>query len=70
VNVPLDVDGTHVEANDIIVADQDGVVVVPRARAAAVLILAQSLDNSEHSMYPYIEKFHSIVDAVKHFGRI
>ena len=70
VNLPLDVDGTHVEANDIIVADQDGVVVVPRARAAEVLILAQSLDNSEHSMYPYIEKFHSIVDAVKHFGRI
>ena len=70
VNVPLDVDGTHVEANDIIVADQDGVVVVPRARAAQVLVLAQGLDNSEHSMLPYIEKFHSIVDAVKHFGRI
>jgi regulator of RNase E activity RraA len=70
VNIPLEVDGTHVEANDIIVADQDGVVVVPRARAAEILILAQSLDNSEHSMYPYIEKFHSIVDAVKHFGRI
>jgi regulator of RNase E activity RraA len=69
-NVPIDVDGTHVEANDIIVADQDGVAVVPRARAAEVLILAQSLDYSEHSMYPYIEKFHSIVDAVKHFGRI
>jgi len=69
-NVPLEVDGTHVEANDIIVADQDGVAVVPQARAAEVLILAQKLDNSEHSMYPYIEKFHSIVEAVKQFGRI
>jgi len=70
VNIPLDVDGTHVEPNDIIVADQDGVVVVPRAHAVEVLLLAQKLDNSEHSMYPYIEKFHSIVEAVKQFGRI
>ncbi len=69
-NIPVEIDGTHVEANDIIVADQDGVAVVPRARAAEILILAQKLDNSEHSMYPYIEKFHSIVEAVKQFGRI
>ena len=70
VNIPIEVDGTHVEANDIIVADQDGVVVVPRARAAEILILAQKLDFSEHSMYPFIDKFHSIVEAVKQFGRI
>ncbi len=69
-NLPLDMAGTHVNANDLIVADQDGVVVVPRARAAEVLLLAQKLDNSEHSMYPYIERFHSIVEAVKQFGRI
>jgi regulator of RNase E activity RraA len=59
-----------VSANDIIVADQDGVVVVPRDHAAEVLVLAQKLDNSEHSMYPFIEKFHSIEEAVKQFGRI
>jgi len=70
VNIPLDIDGTRVEANDIIVADQDGVVVVPLADAQKILILAQELDNTEHSMLPYIEKFHSIEDAVKHFGRI
>lgn len=69
-NVPMEVDGTHVEAGDVIVADQDGVVVVPRKHAAEVLIKAQALDNSEHSMYPFIEKFHSIVAAVKQFGRI
>jgi len=69
-NLAIDVAGTRVNAGDIIVADQDGVVVVPRAHAAQVLVLAQKLDFSEHSMYPYIEKFHSIVDAVKQFGRI
>jgi regulator of RNase E activity RraA len=70
VNIALEVGGTTVNPGDIIVADQDGVVVVPRKQAAAILVLAQKLDFSEHSMYPYIEKFHSIVDAVKQFGRI
>ena len=70
VNVPVDCDGVKVSPNDIIVADQDGVVVVPRDHAAEILVLAQKLDNSEHSMYPFIEKFHSIEEAVKQFGRI
>ena len=69
-NIPVDCDGVKVNANDIIVADQDGVVVVPRERAAEVLVRAEQLDNSEHSMYPFIEKFHSITEAVKQFGRI
>jgi len=70
VNVPINCDGVPVGPNDIIVADQDGVVVVPREHAAEILVLAQKLDNSEHSMYPFIEKFHSITEAVKQFGRI
>jgi regulator of RNase E activity RraA len=69
-NIPIECDGVKVSPNDIVVADQDGVVVVPRDRAAEVLVLAQKLDNSEHSMYPFIEKFHSIEEAVKQFGRI
>lgn len=69
-NVPIVCDGVTVDPGDIIVADQDGVVVVPRAHAADVLVLAQKLDFTEHSMYPYIEKFHSIEDAVKQFGRL
>jgi regulator of RNase E activity RraA len=69
-NISIDCDGVRVSANDIIVADQDGVVVVPREHAAEILVRAQQLDNSEHSMYPFIEKYHSIVEAVKRFGRI
>lgn len=69
-NIPVTCDGVAVEPNDIIVADNDGVVVVPRARAADVLKLAEELDFKEHSMQPYIEKYKSIVKAVAEFGRI
>ena len=69
-NVPIVCDGIDVAPSDIVVADADGVVVVPRAKAVDVLLLAQSLDNKEHSTYPFIEKLHSIVEAVKQFGRI
>ncbi|MEO8736296.1 MAG: RraA family protein [Edaphobacter sp.] len=69
-NQPVVCDGVVVSPQDIIVADMDGVVVVPRRQAAEILVLAQKLDNTEHSTYPFIEKFHSIVEAVKQFGRI
>ncbi len=69
-NVPLVCDGVDVQPGDIISADNDGVVVVPRARAEEVLALAQTLDFQEHSMYGYIEKYKSIQEAVKKFGRL
>jgi regulator of RNase E activity RraA len=69
-NIPVVCDGVPVNAGDIVVADADGVVVVPRAKAADVLVTAQEMDFKEHSMYAYIEKLKSIVEAVKKFGRL
>jgi regulator of RNase E activity RraA len=69
-NIPIICDGVDVSPQDIIVADPDGVVVVPHGKAVEILALAQKLDNTEHSMYPLIEKLHSIMEAVKQFGRI
>ncbi len=45
-NIPVDCDGVKVAANDIIVADQDGVVAVPRERAAEILGQQRALDVS------------------------
>jgi regulator of RNase E activity RraA len=63
-------DGVPVNAGDIVAADSDGVVVIPRARASEVLAIAQEMDYKEHSMYAVIERTKSIVEAVKKFGRL
>lgn len=69
-NIPVTCDGVPVSPGDIVVADSDGVAVVPRARAAEILATAQEMDFKEHSMYAYIEKLKSIEEAVKKFGRL
>src|SRR5580698_161660 len=69
-NIPVTCAGVRVNPGDIVTADEDGVAVVPRARAADVLKKAQELDNTEHSMLPFIEKYKSIKEAVAKFGRI
>ena len=68
--IPVQCDGVPVNPGDIIVADSDGVVVVPKSEAGEVLALAEQMDFKEHSMYPYIEKLKSIEEAVKQFGRL
>jgi regulator of RNase E activity RraA len=68
--IPVTCDGVTVSAGDIVTADSDGVVIVPRARAQEVLTLAQQMDFKEHSMYAVIEQMKSIVEAVKKFGRL
>jgi regulator of RNase E activity RraA len=69
-NKPVTIDGVRIAPGDIIVADSDGVVAVPHARAAEVLALAQEMDFKEHSMYAWIEKLKSIREAVAKFGRL
>lgn len=69
-NIPMVCDGVQVSPGDIVVADSDGVVIVPRANAADVLATAQEMDFKEHSMYAWIEKLKSIEEAVKKFGRL
>ena len=69
-NVPVTCAGVRVSPGDIVTADEDGVVVVPRGRAEEVLKKSQELDDTEHRMLPFIEKFKSIKEAVARFGRI
>jgi 4-hydroxy-4-methyl-2-oxoglutarate aldolase len=69
-DVPVQCGGVEIRAADIVVADMDGVAVVPREHAEEVLKKAQQLDESEHGMFPFIEKYKSIREAVAKFGRL
>jgi regulator of RNase E activity RraA len=69
-NVPVECAGVTVRPGDIIVADEDGFVVVPQERAAEVLKQARSIDERESGMYPFIPQFKSLQQAIVQFNRI
>jgi len=69
-DVPVRCAGVEIQPGDIIVADEDGVVRVPKDRADEVLRRAQEIDERETKMVPYIQKFRTLTKAVEVFNRI
>lgn len=69
-NVPVVVGDVEVHPGDIIVADIDGVVVVPSAHAEAVLRLAQDIDSRELEQARLIIDEKSLRKGLAKYGRI
>lgn len=67
---PVDCAGVTVSPGDIVVAGEDGVVIVPKDRAAEVLKRAQEIDERETKMVPFIKKYRSLQKAIEVFNRI
>jgi regulator of RNase E activity RraA len=68
--VPVECAGVTVNPGDIVVAGEDGVVIVPKDRAADVLKRAQELDDRSNKMVPFIKKYRSLSEAIKAFNYI
>jgi len=68
--VPVDVGGVIVHPGDLIVADIDGVVVVPKARAAEVLAMARDIDARELEQAKLIVAEKSLRKGLAKYGRI
>ncbi|MDR5733993.1 RraA family protein [Caballeronia sp. LZ025] len=69
-NVPVDCGGVKVHPGDIIVADIDGVIVVPREHADAVLKLSQEIDERELEQARLIIGEKSLRKGLAKYGRI
>ena len=69
-NIPVVCGGIVVNPGDIIVADIDGVVVVPKALAAEVLKMAQEIDKRELEQAKLIVQARSLKEGLAKYGRI
>jgi regulator of RNase E activity RraA len=69
-DVPVQCGGVTIRPGDWIIADEDGVVRVPRERAQEVLKRSQEIDERESKMVPFIQKFKALTKAVEAFNRI
>lgn len=68
--VPAMIGGVMIHPGDIIVADIDGVVVVPRAHVEAVLEMAQEIDVRELEQAKLIVAERSLRKGLAKYGRI
>ena len=67
--IPVKCSEIMVHPGDYIVADADGVVVVPVAAADAVIDLLKKYDDKESKMIPIIEREKSMRKALEQYGR-
>ncbi len=68
--VPVDIGGVIVHPGDLIVADIDGVVVVPKDKAAEVLAMSQEIDSRELEQAKLIVAEKSLRKGLAKYGRI
>ncbi len=69
-NIAVQCGGVEVRPGDIVVAGEDGVVVVPSEQGSAVLNRAREIDQRETKMVPLIQQLKALGKAVLQFNRI
>ncbi|GAB5470319.1 MAG: diguanylate cyclase [Rhodospirillales bacterium] len=69
-NVPVPIGPVMVHPGDILVGDVDGVVVVPRAHAEAVLEMAREIDAREAEQAKLIIQSGALREGLAKYGRI
>ncbi len=68
INIPVAVSDIQVRPNDIVVADDSGVVIVPFDRAEEVLKVALAIEEAEQKILELLEKGLTLREARKQMG--
>lgn len=69
-DIEVECAGVKIAPGDIVVAGEDGVVIVPQAQEKEVLKRSQEIDEREMKMVPFIKQFRSLSKAIEKFNRI
>jgi regulator of RNase E activity RraA len=69
-NIPVKIGPVEIHPGDIMVADGDGAVCVPRAHAEAVLKMAREIDAREAEQAKLIVQAKSLKEGLAKYGRI
>lgn len=69
-NIPVECGGITVHPNDFIVADQDGVVVIPKDHVMEVLEVAMDIEKREAEQTKLIKKEASLRKGLEKYNRI
>ncbi|MDH5794825.1 MAG: RraA family protein, partial [Candidatus Bathyarchaeota archaeon] len=70
INVPIECGGVTVAPGDVVVADVDGVVVIPKQKLAEVLKLAQDIDKIEKAEVVELRKGNKMAEVIQKYARI
>ena len=70
INVPIECGGLTVAPGDIVVADVDGVVVIPKQKVAEVLRLAREIDETEKAEVVELKKGNRMAEVIKKYARM
>jgi 4-hydroxy-4-methyl-2-oxoglutarate aldolase len=65
INAPILVEGLTVHAGDLVIGDNDGVVIVPRARAEAVIAASEQRDADELAICERLKADETTLDIYK-----
>lgn len=69
-NKPIECGGVLVHPGDVVVGDDDGVVVIPGAKAEEVLKLSLEMEEGEAAMTAALREGRSIIKSLEEIGRI
>jgi 4-hydroxy-4-methyl-2-oxoglutarate aldolase len=70
INVPIECGGVTVAPGDIVVADVDGIVVIPQQKLAEVLKLAREIEKTEKAEVVELRKGNKMAEVIKKYARM